>query len=209
MIAIVFATAREAAPFMQRHYCKPEIKPGPVELYACRTAGGRKALVCLCGMGKVAAALAAQWLFLSFRCAAVINAGACGALKSGSRWRPGDVFQIRQAVEGDHRLPERSPEVHVCSPLPRSDLPATDLVTVDSPLFDDLQRERLAALGSLVDMEGAAVARAAGIYGRPVYLLKGITDFASGGQRAMLYENIDAVSVRLAEVVTRVVDYQL
>ncbi len=209
MIAIVFATAREAAPFMQRHYCKPEMGTGPLELYACRTAGGRKALVCLCGMGKVAAALAVQWLFLSFKCAAVVNAGVCGTLESGGDWNPGKIFQIRQAIEGDHNLPGKRPELHVCAPIPGSALPAADLVTVDRPVFNARDRQRLAGLGSLVDMEGAAIARVAELYGRPAYLLKGITDFASGGQRTMLARNIDAVSVRLAELVTRIVDYQL
>ncbi len=209
MIAIVYATAREAAPFMQRHYCKPESNSGPIELYSCRTAGGRRAFVCLCGMGKVAAALATQWLFLSFKCAAVINAGVCGALESGQKSGVGMIFQIRQAVEGDHSLPGEKPQVRVCAPIAGGDLEVADLVTVDFPVFDQQERSRLAKLGMLVDMEGAAVARVAEIYGRPAYLVKGVTDFAGGGQRSLLNKNIDVVSVRLAEVVTRIVDFRL
>ncbi len=194
---------------MQRHYCKPEAANGPVELYSCRTAGGRKALLSICGMGKVAAAVASQWLLLSQKSEAIINVGVCGILDPLTKWSTGQIFQIRQVVEGDHELPGLSHTVHVCAPLPRSDLPSADLVTVDKPVFRDKIRQQLAAMGSLVDMEGAAVVRVARIYNRPAYLIKGVTDFAANGQRSMLYANLDAVSVRLAETITRIIDFQL
>ncbi len=57
-------------------------------------------------------------------------------------------------------------------------LPTAGLATGDQFVGDSETRERLAQDSSLCDMEGYAVAAAAGLFGVPVTLLKQISDSA-------------------------------
>jgi nucleoside phosphorylase len=60
-------------------------------------------------------------------------------------------------------------------------------------------RNRLAGVGELVDMEGAAVARVAMLYGVACAMVKGISDAADETGRQELARNIDRVSGRIAQ----------
>jgi nucleoside phosphorylase len=71
-------------------------------------------------------------------------------------------------------------------------------VTVERPVFDAHLRHRLAQWGELVDMEGAVVARVAGLYGATCAMIKGVTDMADDGQRTDLHRNLAAVSDAIA-----------
>jgi nucleoside phosphorylase len=56
----------------------------------------------------------------------------------------------------------------------------------------------LASKGDLVDMEGAAVARVADLFGTPWTLIKAVTDNAGPTGRNTLLSNLSAVSSELA-----------
>jgi adenosylhomocysteine nucleosidase len=102
-------------------------------------------------------------------------------------------------VEGDsQRLGEPEPAV-VCDAGWFCGLPVRRLVTCDRPVFDARRRAELSLQGDLIDMEGAAVARVAGLYGIPCAMLKGVSDSADTTGRQAIASNIDRVSARIAQ----------
>jgi nucleoside phosphorylase len=196
MIGLIFATRREAAPFLALSRSEP-LDDGPWPLYEITLAA--PVLVAVSGMGKIAAAAACQHLIREQRVSRVINAGVCGALQTGETFQPGALFEIVTVVEGDHGTKDRAaPEEH-CPGTWSARLPKARLVTCDRPVFDAGHRLRLAAKGDLADMEGAAVARVAALFRTPWTLIKAVTDGAGAGDRETLLYNLDRVSKILAD----------
>ncbi len=202
MLGIVYATRREADPFLSR--VGAQERPG-TPLSTFEIAGGTAvdAVVVVSGMGKVAAALAAAHLVLADGVCGLINAGLCGLLTGRHGWCVGELLRIDTAMEGDcDRF--GCPEVPVACTGPWfAQLPAARLVTCDRPVFDRRRREQLAGLGDLVDMEGAAVARVAQRYDVPCALIKGISDAADETGRRDLAGRIDRISERLGDLLAR------
>lgn len=194
MIGIVYATLREARPYLAFSIAK-ELAAAPFKLYRLTSPS---VTVAISGMGKVPAALATQILIREHHCDRVLNAGVCGSLSDSAGLAPGNILRISSVSEGPPG-PGESPGVIRCAGDLWPDLPEARLVTVERPVFSDTDRQRLATWGDLVDMEGAVVARVAHIYGTPWDMIKGITDLASDGSRANLHRNLDAVSVAVAE----------
>jgi adenosylhomocysteine nucleosidase len=205
VIALVAATLREAQPLID-NLAAAEVA-GPVFRTWGATLEGRHQQVRLLvsGMGKVAAAAATASLLSTGRVDRLINFGASGVLVDREDLTPGTLCQVSRAVEGDHfGMGDRPADSVVCHPMAAAGLPLVDLVTVDRPVFEAERRSQLAALGQLVDMEGAAVARTAAWYGVPCTLLKGISDTAGEGDRHMLRGNLDLVTTALAKTVLEI-----
>lgn len=198
MVGIVYATRREAAPLLSQTSAVPLTRrPFPTFI----SAGGRHppCMVVISGMGKVAATAAAAHLVLVHRMPMLVNAGLCGRLILDRSWSVGDLFRITCAVEGDcDRFGRPEPAV-TCDTRWFARLKPARLVTCDRPVFDAAARNRLAGVGDLVDMEGAAVARAAVFYGVACAMVKGISDAADETGRQELNRNIDRVSGRIAQ----------
>lgn len=202
MIGIVFATLREADPFLSRTLAEP-LSGGPVALFQTRREDLAACIVAVSGMGKVAAALAAAHLVQARGVSVLINAGLCGRLNTNRSWSAGELLRVSAAVEGDcDRFGKPEPSV-ACDPRWFESLEPARLVTCDRPVFDPVWRTCLAGSGDLADMEGAAVARAAGLYGIPCAMVKGISDAADEAGRQRVAENIDWVSARMAETLVR------
>jgi len=202
MIGLVFATRREAGPFLMRSLAEP-LAGEPLSLFQTRESGLAPCIVAIGGMGKVAAALATAHLIHVRGVAALINAGLCGRLTMDSPWATGDLLRISAAVEGDcDRCGQAEPAVD-CDPRWFGALEPARLVTCDRPVFDAAWRACLADRGELADMEGAAVARAARLYGIPCAMVKGISDAADPAGRQAVADNIDWVSARVADVLVR------
>ena len=199
MIGIVFATRSEADPLLDMIGASVNaVRPFDI-FTACGTAS-RSIKILISGMGKVAAAAAASHLILAHQATTLISAGICGRLTGEAA--VGDCFRIAEAIEGDsERLGRRLPAV-ACDPSWFRQLPAKRLVTCDRPVFDPHRRADLGRLGELVDMEGAAIARVAGLYGIPCAMLKGVSDGAGAGGRQDLATNLGRVSARIAHVLT-------
>lgn len=198
MIGIVFATRREADPFLGQTGAVP-IAARPFEGFRIDDIATLPVIVMVGGMGKVAATMASSHLVLAHKAAVLINAGLCGRLTGDQSASVGDCFRIRTAVEGDcDRFGRPEPAVS-CDTRWFAALAAARLVTCDRPVFDARQRAELALVADLVDMEGAAVARVAALYGIPCAMLKGVSDGANETGRQDLARNIDRVSVRIGE----------
>ena len=202
MLGIVYATRREADPFLSRVEARERSRQ-PLPTFEIIDRKAVSAIVVVSGMGKVAGVLAAAHLVLADRVSGLINAGLCGLLSSARGWKVGDLLRIDTAVEGDcDRFGDAEAAVACTGPW-CSHLPAARLVTSDRPVFDRGLREQLAGLGDLADMEGAAVARVAQCYTVPCTLIKGISDVADESGRRDLARRIDWVSERLGDLLAR------
>jgi nucleoside phosphorylase len=197
MIGIVFATQREAHPCLSRSAVEA-LAQRPFPLFRISLGASTSCLVIISGMGKVAAAMAAMYLVLERRVSTLISAGLCGRLSLDCPWAVGDLFRITHAVEGDCDRFGRNEAQATCDLEWFHQLLSARLVTCDRPVFDLERRTRLAALGDLADMEGAAVARVAGCFGISCAMVKGISDTADGKGRQNVADNLDWVSTRIA-----------
>jgi len=82
--------------------------------------------------------------------------------------------------------------------------PAThgiSLISSDFPLHQEHLRDELAKEWDLIDMEGYGVAYAAHRFGKPCFLWKIVSDFASAEGRALIRKHKQKWSERLAEIV--------
>ncbi len=195
MIAILFATRKEAAPFLERQRGVRQCLT-PFEIHRC----DGDILVCISGMGPAAAEAATRFVADAGDITAIVNAGICGALNNSERFEPAAVFRIRRT------RPWPAPASRVPRELasgPWVNLPSADLVTTTAPVFDDAIRMRLAATADLVDMEGDAVAGQAHAADLPCWIIKGVSDRAADGDRDLLHRNLAAVSTRIAGILAR------
>lgn len=206
MIGLIYATTREARPFLQATQAEM-VAEKPFRLYQSALIPSLRIMISR--MGKVAAASAALSLILQHRVTCVVNAGACGVLRDTPELPVGRIVRITSAVEGDHEVFGRRAEPAHCRSSLWPDLPAARLVTCDRPVFDQHRRNACAKLGEVVDMEGAAIARVADLYQVPCEMLKGITDTAQATDRATLLQNLNAVSERIAQLLWQVLNKEV
>lgn len=90
---------------------------------------------------------------------------------------------------------------------PWADLPSATLASVDEPVFAGPRKAALATAADLVDMEGFAVARAAGERGVRCYLVKAVSDLAGETGKGEIQKNIHSVSASLAQAVAAALEH--
>ena len=189
MTGLIIATHREAVPFLRpvgmTALCNYD---GPV-LLDLRPAWTM--VICICGMGPVAARNGAGLLFEKFSVKRVVNAGAAGYLATNAEI--GDLFLVSGAM-----MWPKSEVVHPCGTDRWTDLRTAVLATVARPVFGKKRRADIAQKAELVDMEGAAIARVCLDKKIPFYAVKGISDMAQEHDKASLLANLDAVCEKLA-----------
>ncbi len=197
MTAVIFATDREAAAFIA--LADQQILREEKPTIFGRRDGCNGLVTLISGMGPAAARLAARTAIEGWGAGRLINAGICGALRSGPNWLPGRVFAVAnvRTVGSQPGSPSRP---IACDPGYWSHLPLADLVTRPRPLFDAGLRKKLTRWGDLVDMEGAAIAEVAHDMKLPCTLIKGVTDLATEGARADLHRRLAGVSRRIAGI---------
>jgi adenosylhomocysteine nucleosidase len=202
VIALVAATLREARPLIDA-LAAVESSGAVFSTWKAEVGAGdrpHQLRLVVSGVGKVAAAAATASVLSGKGIDRLINFGVCGSLLNRPDLVQGTLCEVNRAVEGDRLgMGDRPAEAVACRPAALTGLVPVDLVTVDRPVFSAEGRSSLAALGQVVDMEGAAVARTATWYGVPCTLLKGITDPAGEGDRHRLQANLDQVCAALAQ----------
>ncbi|MBQ5930256.1 MAG: 5'-methylthioadenosine/S-adenosylhomocysteine nucleosidase [Clostridia bacterium] len=161
------------------------------------TAFGKNVAVCVCGVGKVNAALGAQILISKFDAKKLLNFGVAGSLNKETELC--SVNQIVAATQFDFDLVQlngtkigtlneyQEPYLNLNS-LPL-DFPKKRLATADrfNDSADDykLLTEELQA--DIRDMEGGAIVQAAYAAELPVYSIKAISDVAGSGSTTEQY----------------------
>ena len=155
------------------------------------TAYGKDVAVCVCGVGKVNAALGAQLLVSKFDVEILLNFGVAGGLNKETELCA--VYQIGAAVQFDFDLTQLNgtkmgtldeyEENYLALNLLPLPFPVKKLGTSDrfndSPADFELLTKELDA--DIRDMEGGAIVQAAYATKLPVYSVKAISDVAGSG----------------------------
>ena len=158
---------------------------------------GKDVAVCICGVGKVNAALGAQLLVSKFDAEKLLNFGVAGGLNSGTKLC--QVYQISQAVQFDFDLVDLNGTKigtlneytenylglnFISDMFEKKKLGTADRFN-DSVADYKLLTEELRA--DIRDMEGAAIVQAAYAAELPVYSFKAISDVAGSGSTTEQY----------------------
>ena len=196
MIGAVIAMQSEADILLNQMKIERELTVSGKHVYVGR-AFGKDIALCLCGIGKVNAALGTQVLVSKFGVEKLINFGVAGGLNDGTKLC--QVYQIEAAVQFDFdltqlngtkmgTLDEYQDNYLNCNQF-RADIPKMKLGTADrfNDSVDDykLLTEELKA--DIRDMEGCAVVQAAYCAQLPVFMMKAISDVAGSGNTAEQY----------------------
>ncbi len=152
---------------------------------------GKDVALCVCGVGKVNAALGTQILIDKFEIDKLLNFGVAGGLNKGTTLCA--VYQIGGAVQFDFDLVQLNgtkmgtlneykepylPCTHLALPLPIKNLGTADR-------FNDSREDYLLLTNELGadirDMEGGAIVQTAHAAQLPIYCIKAISDVAGSG----------------------------
>ena len=158
---------------------------------------GKDIALCVCGVGKVNAALGTQLLVSKFDAEKILNFGVAGGLNKNTELCA--VYQITAAVQFDFDLVDLNGTKigtlneytenyltlnHFKAGLEKRKLGTADRFN-DSPADYKLLTEELNA--DIRDMEGGAIVQAAFAAELPVYSVKAISDVAGSGSTTEQY----------------------
>lgn len=158
---------------------------------------GKDVALCICGVGKVNAALGTQLLVSKFDAEKILNFGVAGGLNE--RTELCAVYQITAAVQFDFDLVQLNgtkigtlneyTENYLSLNRFKLDLPKRKLGTADrfNDSADDYTLLTKELNADIRDMEGAAVVQAAFAAELPVYSVKAISDVAGSGSTTDQY----------------------
>ncbi len=193
MIGIIFATRREAAPFLGDTICS---RGEPLRV---AIGNGRDAVVVISGMGPDAAAAACRLLVAQHRLNAIVNAGICGAVSDGAG--VGTILWVSEARHEPEPGQESATVHYRCQEWPWSTRLAEErLTTCAAPVFEPKRRQAIATWGGIVDMEGAAIAAVCSEHQLPCFLIKAVSDLADAQGKESVKQHIDSLSVQIAEL---------
>ena len=176
---------------------------------------GKEVALCICGVGKVNAALGAQLLISKFDAEKLLNFGVSGGLNKSTELC--QVYQISAATQFDFDLVQLNgtkigtlneyTESYLALNLMNLPYEKKKLATADR--FNDSQEdyklltEELNA--DIRDMEGGAIVQAAYAASLPVYSIKAISDVAgSGSTTEQFLINKDKALVNLKAALPRI-----
>lgn len=196
MIGAVIAMQSEADILLSEMKINRSLTVSGKNIYV-GTAFGKEVALCICGVGKVNAALGSQLLVSKFDVDCLLNFGVSGGLNDGTKLC--QVYQISQAVQFDFDLVQlNGTKIGTLNeyeenylPLSTLDIPFAlkKLGTADrfndSPVDYELLTKELQA--DIRDMEGCAIVQAALCAKLPVYSVKAISDVAGSGSTTDQY----------------------
>ncbi len=196
MIGAVIAMQSEADILLNLMAVNSSLKVSGKTVYVGK-AFGKDIALCICGVGKVNAALGTQLLVSKFGADKILNFGVAGALKSDMQIA--GVYQIGAAVQFDFDLVQLNgtkigtlneyTENYLYLNLLKAPFPVKKLGTADR--FNDSHEDFLLLTNELGadirDMEGGAIVQAAFAASLPVYSIKAISDLAGSGSTTEQY----------------------
>ena len=190
MIGAVIAMQSEADILLEKMNVMRSLTVSNKKVYV-GTAFGKEVALCVCGVGKVNAALGTQLLVSKFDATKILNFGVAGGLNTKTKLC--GVYQISAAVQFDFDLVQLNgtkigtlneyKENYLNLNLFKGNFEKKKLGTADrfndSPADYILLTKELSA--DIRDMEGAAIVQAAYAAELPVYSVKAISDVAGSG----------------------------
>ncbi len=201
MIGAVIAMQSEADILLEEMNVMSSLTVSGKKIHVGK-AYGKDVALCVCGVGKVNAALGTQLLVSKFDAEKILNFGVAGSLNANTKLC--EVYQISGAVQFDFDLVQLNgtkigtlneyTENYLSLNLLKGNFEKRKLGTADrfndSPDDYKLLIEELRA--DIRDMEGGAVVQAAYAAELPVYSVKAISDVAGSGSTTEQYlENKD------------------
>ena len=196
MIGVVIAMQSEAEILLSQMKITRSLAVSGKTVHVGR-AFGKDLALCVCGVGKVNAALGTQLLVSKFDAEKILNFGVAGGLNKTTELCA--VYQITAAVQFDFDLVDLNGTKigtlneytenyltlnHFKAGLEKRKLGTADRFN-DSPADYKLLTEELNA--DIRDMEGAAIVQAAFAAELPVYSVKAISDVAGSGSTTEQY----------------------
>ena len=190
MIGAVIAMQSEADILLEQMHVHRSLKVSGKNVHVGK-AFGKEIAVCVCGVGKVNAALGAQILVSKFDVKTLLNFGVAGGLNENTKLCA--VYQIGAATQFDFDLAELNGTKigtlneyeesylrlnRISAPFEVKNLGTADRFN-DSVSDYELLTKELSA--DIRDMEGAAIVQAAYAAEIPVYSFKAISDVAGSG----------------------------
>ena len=189
MIGAVIAMQSEADILLEEMNVSRSLTISGKKVYVGK-AFGKDITLCVCGVGKVNAALGTQLLVSKFDVEKLLNFGVAGGLNESTELC--QVYQISAATQFDFDLAELNGtkigtlneytesylHLHLLKELPQRKLGTADRFN-DSKADYLLLSEELNA--DIRDMEGGAIVQAAYAAELPVYAVKAISDVAGSG----------------------------
>ncbi len=190
MIGAVIAMQSEADILLSEMEIKQTITICEKNIYLGKAYETEIAL-CVCGVGKVNAAIGAQILIDKFDVTALLNFGVAGGLNENTKLC--QVYQIGAAVQFDFDLVQLNgtkigtlneyeenylPVSTLNLPYPHKKLGSSDRFNDSKTDFELLTKELFA---DIRDMEGGAIAQVALKAKTPFYSIKAISDVAGQG----------------------------
>ena len=190
MIGAVIAMQSEADILLGEMKIHSELTVSGKKIYI-GVAFDKETVVCVCGVGKVNAAMGTQLLVSKYNVRSLLNIGVAGGLNKDTELCA--VYQIGAAVQFDFDLTQLNGtkigtlDEYTENYLPlqtlKANLPIKNLGTSDrfndSPVDYKLLTAELGA--DIRDMEGAAIVQTAICAQLPVYSVKAISDVAGSG----------------------------
>ncbi len=204
MVAVLAALDEEIAAFRGAHELEPVEQGTPFPAFRFRV-GAVDAVLMRTGVGKVFAAMVAQRAIERVRPDCLIVTGIAGSVRDGLDL--GDVvvsrdcvqhdldatalgFQLGQVPYTDYRILRADPrlvDLALATPLTGQRVVAGRILTGDQFVSDPdaALRERLSGLeGSVVEMEGAAIALVATVNRVPFVIIRSVSDKADAAAPA-------------------------
>lgn len=216
MIGVVIAMQSEAEILLDQMQILRSLTVSGKKVHVGRMCGKDLAL-CVCGVGKVNAALGAQLLISKFDAEKLLNFGVAGSLNATTKLCK--VYQICEAVQFDFDLVQLNgtkigtlneyKENYLALnlldlPIDKRKLGTSDRFNDDVSDFELLTKELKA---DIRDMEGGAVVQAAYAAELPVYIVKAISDVAgSGSTTEQFLKNTGKALANLKSVLPTIFD---
>ncbi len=196
MIGVVIAMQSEADILLDEMQVERSLTVSGKKIHVGR-AYGKNVALCVCGVGKVNAALGAQLLISKFDAEKLLNFGVSGGLNASTELC--NVYQIAETVQFDFDLVQLNgtkigtlneyEENYLALNLLPLSIEKRKLATADrfNDSHDDYELLTKELYADIRDMEGGAIVQAAYAAELPVYSIKAISDVAGSGSTTEQY----------------------
>ena len=175
------ATLLEAKPFIGGFsLIKLESKPLPVYR-------NENIILVISGIGKANSAMACAYSCLRFGPFCIVNLGAAGATGDGHTL--GEPLHITRAFEHDRpQFKSKSPHKHMPDII--EGFSYATIATLDRPVLDPAERQKLSKTADLIDMESASIIQACKKFKTKCYIFKFVSDTPEHTRDNDIVENI-------------------
>ena len=190
MIGVIIAMQSEADILLQEMQINRTLTVSGKTIHVGK-AYGKDVALCVCGVGKVNAALGTQLVVSKFDAEKLLNFGVSGGLNADTELCK--VYQIEAATQFDFDLAQLNgtsigtlneyTEPYLNLNLLNLPYPKRKLATADrfNDSIDDYNLLTQELKADIRDMEGGAIVQAAYMASLPVYSVKAISDVAGSG----------------------------